>query len=1103
MAECSKKLVILTFFSVGWATALANPEPPIRFVENRNQWPAKIQYAATIPGGQLSLSGDGFHLQFLNQRELEAHHLHSHEPEGSSLQADRMISGVSAGIFFEGANCGLIGQPSDKLPAYYNFFQGSHSDQWASRVRAFGGVRYDDLYAGVDLHVYSKDEALKYDFVVAPMADPRQIQLAYYGVDKLAVLNNGDLEIKAAFTGWLEQRPVAYQLVNGRKVEVSCNYLLRHGKVTFEFPNGYDTCLELVIDPLLIFSTYSGSAADNWGSTATPGENGTLYSAGVTNHFIGTGTTFSGTFPATPGAFQTSYGGLYDVAILKYDSTGQRLLYASYLGGTQSESPHSLVVNANNELVVLGTTGSTNFPTTDNAFDRSFNGGTLAEHVVDYVLGSDIFVARISADGSQLLGSTYLGGSGNDGLNPSSSNLTANYGDQLRGDIITDESGAIYLSSVTSSNNFPAVSGFSNSYRGGMTDAVVVKFDASLSTVLWSNYLGGTGADASHSIKISPSGRIYVAGGTTSPDMFVAAGSYQPAFKGNVDGWIARLNATGAAIERFTFTGTTAFDQVYFIDVNQNEEVFAYGQTNGAFPTTPGVYKNANSGQFVQKFDAGLTTLIFSTVFGSGRGVPDISPTAFLVNDCNNIYLSGWGGSLNHELGFWNSSTTGLPTTADAIQRTTKGSDFYFIVLTDDASEFLYGTFLGGDKSSTHVDGGTSRFDKSGIVYHAVCSGCSAFNSVSAPTSDFPTTPGAWSRLNKSKNCNNAAFKFDLSSLRARIQTNNALLKSPGIRDVCMPDEIVFQNRSTGGQVYEWDLGDGTKITKIDTARITHLYEAPGRYTVKLKALDQGTCIGKDSTAVVIDVSTIHTEVSDDAEICFGSSVRLSATGGATYEWKTKDGSFTSSESGPLVSPEDTTEYFLTATSAKGCVQKDTVKISVVPGIQPDFSFDKVYDCIARPYVTVKNLTETKDGEMFVFDWGDGTQSELNEDQHHYQQDGYYQVKLVTQREFCVYEKQVQVPVFSVMVPNAITPADEGEAGSKNDAFQITFGNPPLTDPDMTIELKIYNRWGNLVYSSADYRGDWRGEGLENGVYYYELTIVGEATCKSWIHLIK
>jgi hypothetical protein len=491
--------------------------------------------------------------------------------------------------------------------------------------------------------------------------------------------------------------------------------MLKNNVVVFNFPQGYDPCYELVIDPLLIFSTFSGSTADNWGSTATPGENGTLYSSGITNHV-----NVGGTFPVTPGAFQTSYGGLYDIAILKYDSIGSHKLYASYLGGSSNETPHSLVMDkASKDLIVMGTTSSSNFPTTTNAFDRSYNGGSpLSTFVIPFPNGSDIIISRISQHGDALLSSTFLGGTANDGLNPAGP-LVRNYGDNMRGDIITDADGNIFISSVTSSTNFPVANSFNLTYGGGATDAVLLKVKADLSIVEWGAFLGGSGYDASHTIKLDKDGNLYAAGGTTSTNFPVTLGAYQSAFAGDTDGWIAHVEKNGSSILQSTFTGTIAYDQVYFTDLSSDGEVYVYGQTNGNMLVTPGVYNNPHSGQFLQKFSSELNTLIFSTVFGSGIGIPNISPTAFLVNDCNNIYMSGWGGNVNSSRNYWQSNTTNMPITLDAFQRTTHGSDFYFIVLTDDASELLYATYLGGNQSSIHVDGGTSRFDKSGIIYHA------------------------------------------------------------------------------------------------------------------------------------------------------------------------------------------------------------------------------------------------------------------------------------------------------------------------------------------------------------------------------------------------
>lgn len=1072
----------------------AQSDPLIRFIENKNQWPRPIDFSARVAGGNMFISPSGFSYVFYDQKKIEALHDRSHQltsMENNLETVDEEVEGQHVRVSFIDSNPDAIARPYGKLTAYYNYFIGSDSSKWASYASSYAGVKYESIYDGVDMKVYSSDEHIKYDFVLRPGTNPSEIRLRYEGAS-LSVLN-GDLWVNASFLKIIEQKPIAYQVINGFRAEVSCAYDLIDNEVRFVFPDGYDTSSELTIDPLLIFSTYSGSTADNWGSSATPGEKGKLYSTGVTNP-----SSAGGTFPATAGTFQTFYGGFYDIGILKYDSTGRSLLYASYLGGTESESPHSLLVNNQNELLILGTTSSSNFPTTTNAFSRTFKGGTAENNTILYNHGSDIFITRISQDGGAMLASTFLGGTSNDGLNPSNSVLTLNYGDQLRGDILADASGNVYISSVTSSSDFPVLNSFGMSYKGGATDAVIVKLNAGLTQVLWGAFLGGNQADASHTIKFDKQNGLFVGGGTASTNFPVTAGTYKTTFSGNVDGWIANISIDGSSILSSTFTGTSAIDQVYFIDLNANDEVYAYGQTSGNFPTTSGVYKNALGGQFLQKFSHDLRILGFSTVFGSGRGIPDISPTAFLVNNCDNIYMAGWGGQTNTRTFHWpGSSTLNMPITAGAIQSTTSGSDFYFIVLTADASQLLYSTYLGGTQSRTHVDGGTSRFDKGGIVYHAVCAGCAAFNATNNPTSDFPTTIGAWSRTNRSLNCNNAAFKLDLSSLRARIQTNTINLKSPGITTVCMPDKIVFQNKSIGGKIFEWNLGDGTLVSKNDTSAVVHQYLNPGPYTIKLRAIDNDTCIGKDSTTVVINVYKPLGSASPDQRICDGTKATLSASGGASYSWMDEFSKLLPPGSTQVVSPDKDTRYFVTIQDSHGCVTKDTVKVSVIPGVDFSFKVRKEYnDCFSRPFIRVTNQTEE---DNTLFDFGDGTTSQERQVSHVYQNDGIYTIRLVAQREFCTFDSSTVLPFYTLMVPNVITPDGDG----KNDTFKIIYGSQPISQSGVKATVLIYNRWGTKVYESTNYQGNWAGEGLQAGTYYYEVTIEGETTCKNWVQLIK
>lgn len=1092
-----RSLLFISLAEVILSAAMAGPG--LQFIENRNQWHAGVDFGSAVPGGKLFINRNSFSYYLIDEQKVRELHEARHHPFGEPVVNDLSKKNIRAHLVqmqWQGSN-NVTPQPFGRNTVYYNYFLGNDSTKWAGHVASYEGALYTNFYRGIDLKVYSQGNNLKYDFIVSPGADPSVITGAYIGADQVSKDAYGDIYIRTQVGEMIEKRPYTYQVIRGKKVQVKCAYRLVNDHVSFYFPEGYDHCETLVIDPLLIFSTYSGSTADNWGSTATPGEHGRLYSAGVT--ILGS----RGSFPATPGAFQVNYGGIFDVAILKYDSLGSKLLYASYLGGKDVESAHSMVMNQQEELLILGTTGSNDFPVSTTAFDKTFGGGSAISNVIDYDNGSDIYIARISSDGSKLLSSTYLGGTANDGLNPSGG-LAVNYGDELRGDILTDNNGNVFISSVTSSTNFPGRNSFDVTYNSGATDAVLVKLSPDLSQVLWSAFVGGSGLDASHTLKLDSNGDIFIAGGTNSNNFPVTAGAYQTLRAGSVDGWIAHVKGDGSSIINSTFTGTAAFDQVYFLDLDEEENVYVYGQTAGgmAFPISAGVYHNTNSGQFVQKLGHDLDTLLVSTVFGSGRGLPDISPTAFMVNECNNLYMSGWGGKINEGSHYWSTDTKNMPLTPDAYQDSTSGSDFYFIVLTDDASQFLYGTYLGGPYSRTHVDGGTSRFDKSGIVYHAVCSGCAAENELGRATSDFPTTPNAWSRTNRSQNCNNAAFKYDLSSLRARLQTNSVKLDMPGLNKICIPDKIVFQNRCTGGKTFEWDLGDGTTVITTDTAAITHQYQNAGQYTVKLKAIDPGTCKVTDSTSAVVYVFIRQSQVQDDDDLCAPVDHKLIATGGVIYYWISDDKTFESTEQNPRVTPTDTTGYYVEITEASGCIVKDTVQLNVIPAVHPEFDVTILGDCVGRPIVLVHNRTEDTGDAQMIFDFGDGHTSEETDVTHTYEEDNTYSITLRGINAFCVYEKEVPVPIYTLKFPNVITP---GYTDNANDRFSIQAGDDVNTTPGdigIPVSLVVYNRWGSKVFESNDYQYNWSGEGLAAGTYYYEATVANK-TCKSWVQIIK
>ena len=1089
------KVIIGLIVGLCYVDVYASGDPGIKFIENKGQWPEQSMFGADIPGGNVYIRNNGFTYIFYDTKAIHERHegyidQKDYLPSGSKAEHHTSEEQLRQHLFtteFIGADLSNV-VALEQEAANYNYFHGNDPSRWVSEAKAFNKILHSAIYPDIDMIIYSESYSMKYDLIVKEGGDPDQINIKYEGLEAM-YLSEGSLFLRTSVNEVQEYQPYAYQWINGQKRRVACEYVLEGSILSYSFPLGYDPCVELVIDPILIFSTYSGSPADNWGNTATYGESGKLYSGGITNHYRGGA--FLGEFPATPGAFQTSWGGVWDVAILKYDSSGSQLEYATYLGGSGSETPHSMIINSKNELIIFGTTSSADFPTTAGAYSNTFLGGSPITPIggVPFDNGADIFVAKLNQSGTKLVSSTFVGGSENDGINPTESLLTKNYGDQQKGEVYIDDADNIYFAASTSSADFFSASTvtFENQYQGGITDAVVVKMKDDLSEMLWGGYLGGAGGDAGFSLRVTQDKNVIAVGGTESVDFPMVVGGLQSVYQGGIDGWVCRIADTGDQIINSTFLGTSDYDQAYFIDVNSAGEVYVLGQTRGVYPVVGNVYNNPKSGHFIHKLTSDLSTTLFSTVFGEENiQRPNIALTAFLVNDCNNLYVSGWGSTNGAFLGnnYVHLDAAGMPTTADALRQTSGGSDFYLMVLDANATSLLYGTYFGGDSSIVHVDGGTSRFDKRGIVYHAVCASCFESNST------FPTTEGAWSRTNGAMGgCNNAAFKFDLASLKARLQTNSIAFDEPGLSTVCIPDDIVFQNLSVGGEVFEWNFGDGAATTRTDTAYIVHNYKTPGLYKVTLRAIDPNTCIGEDLTSTIIEVVKPNITVSDDAQLCAGDSFVLEASGGVSYHWVSSDSTFISGERTPEVSPADTTMYFVTVTGAKGCVVRDTVTLDVIPEVIVEFDVKKIHDCFSRPPVQLVNRSE--EGESFRWLLGDGNTADDDELVYEYEQDGIYQVTLLGTREFCVFEKQVDLNLVTIKVPNVLTPSDKGH----NDVFEIV--------ADSRVDLKVFNRWGKLVFEENDYQNTWSGERDAAGIYYYEADIEGEVICKGWVHLIK
>lgn len=826
------KLFIIVLFSFssffGNAQSIKKPDtklqPFVRFTENKNQWANNIAYRAQLDGGALFIEKSGkltFHLY--DKDYYRARHL------GKILGPNFKFH--SYNLNFIGSNPSPEIKSKNEYSDYENYFVGKSQEQWARNVHHYSELIIENLYNNINALYVGGNQSLKYNFIVKPNGNPDDIKINYTGVDKIK-LKNGALHISTSVSESIEEKPFIYQIIEGDTIEIPSKFVLENNTVSFKLLKDYNHTIELVIDPLLVFAASSGSTSDNFGMTATYDSRGSLYTGG---------TSFGIGYPTTVGAYDISYNGFSgtDVVITKYDSTGTFLKYSTYLGGANSsEIVTSLIVDKNDNLCLYGATGSTDFPTTIGCYDPTFNGGSAISFVfngTNFPGGTDIYVSKLNLTGNTLMASTFIGGAENDGINYNNvittygtpfgpiteyppDSLQYNYGDQYRGEIQIDPALNIYIISSTKSSDFPTQSALDNTL-GGRQDAVLVKFNPTLTGLVFSTFLGGSDNDAGYALALDDTLNIYVTGGTRSSNFPVTPGSYKTVYGGGkCDGYICKIKNTGAYIMHASYIGTNNYDQSYFVQLDNQQNAYVYGQSLGVMPVTGGVYSVANSKQFIQKLNPQLNTLLASTIFGNGSGNINISPSAFSVDCAGNIYLSGWGGNI-----IFLTPTIGMPLTPTAIQSTTDGYNFYLMVLAPNMSSLLFGSYFGGALSQEHVDGGTSRFDKRGIIYQSVCAGCGG-------NDDFPVTPGAWPNLganvNLSSNCNNGVFKIDfqLNTASANISTN--LLSG------CAPATITFTNSGTPGHAYLWDFGSSDTTSIILNPIKT--YTAGGTYTVNL-----------------------------------------------------------------------------------------------------------------------------------------------------------------------------------------------------------------------------------------------------------------------------
>ncbi len=1044
----------------------------IKFSENKGQWNDNVLFRATLDGGVLFIEKDKLTFNFYDKKKYRTLHT------GGAHRADELsFKGHAFQISFINAQKNIHIKKFNEGKDYENFFIGNDSKKWASFVKNYQHLIIENLFAGIDYEVFSSVNGIKYNFIVHKNANAEQIQLKYKGVDKIFIKKK-ELHIQLAFEEIIEKKPYAYQNIEGKIVEVPCEFHLEKNILSFKFPKGYDNNYDLVIDPSLIFAAQSGSTADNFGMTATYDMSGNLISGG---------TVFGPGYPTTIGAYDITYNGStpgsntqIDVVITKYNNTGTNLIASTYFGGSLSEIVTSIIVDNNDNIYFYGATSSSDLPMLLNSWDNTFGGGQLLTFVFNgtsFSNGTDIYIAKMNASLSNLLGATYIGGSDNDGVNHTNvittytsgygtvteyppDSLMYNYGDQYRGEIQLDKNGNVYIFSSTRSNDFPTSANAFDNTLGGKQDAILCVFDTNLSNLIFSSYVGGSNNDCGNSLEVTDSLLVYATGGTTSNDFPTTPIAYSTTYNGGKsDGFIVKIDPFAGTLLRSTYVGTNDYDQSYFVRRDATNRIYIYGQSLGNMPVIGSVYNNPGRHQFISVLDQQLSTMILSTVFGSALNKTDISPSAFAIDGCGYVYLSGWGGNI-----IFLQSTTGMPL-ASPIQSSTDGYNFYLMALQPNLSGLVFGSYFGGPISHEHVDGGTSRFDKCGNIYQSVCAGCGG-------NQDFPVTPGAWpgtpGNPNHSFNCNNGVFKIDFQNPTATSTDTSG----------CAPLTVQFFNNCVNTFQYQWNLGNGV-VTSASLNPIA-TYTNPGNYTVTLVINDSVFCKTKDSTSFIVHVypsisaninytlgcsdsiylnadysttaslqsaqwyvlpttftsnvvSPIFTSttagtytavlvvennygcqdsvqqvfnfqpflplISPKDTICEGESVTLSASGGNVYQWTPTIGIANSNSSVTIANPSVTTVYSVTITDTLHnpiCSKTLTTEITVYPKPIADYSY-ALNPCGGNVYFT--NLSSS-DVTQYYWDFGDGQTSTLQNPIIFYSNGGNYSVSLIVSNNY-------------------------------------------------------------------------------------------------------
>lgn len=603
---------------------------PLLFIENAGQFDAEARFQVQSAQGSLWLAENALWVTILEKAGDE----------------DTARQGCNLRFTFEGAKSTPRLEPFNRLDTHLSYFIGNDPAQWRTDVAVWGGVRYLDLYPGMDLEVSGADGKLTLRWIAQEDADLDQVRLRVEG-GEVTALEDDHLRLTTAAGAY------SLPLIQVSNLQVSAPKIAGALILSpFRTPSAPVTHLAPQASAADLYSTFLGGSANDEGWSIAVDSSGAAYV---------TGNLASLDLPTTSGAFHL--GTSSHAFVVKLAPSGSHLLYAAFFGGTSADSGYGIMVDTSGAAYVTGNTTSVNFPTTAGAFDTSYNDGEYG----------DAFALKLNPTGTALNYATYLGGSNND-----------------FGQAIALRDGAAYITGYTGSANFPATAGaFDANYNGGFYDVFVLKLNATGTALHYATFLGGSEySEYGQSIAVDSSGAAYLTGYTLSGNFPATAGAYDASYGGGSYGdvFVTKLNPTGSALTYSTFLGGSDSDNAYGIAIDSSGAAYVTGYTASAnFPSTAGAYDaNYNSGNdaFVAKLNPTGTALGYATFLGGSNSEKGY---AIAVDASGAAYLAG------------ETSSSNFPITLGAFDSTSNGSaDVFITSLNPAGSALTYATYLGG-----------------------------------------------------------------------------------------------------------------------------------------------------------------------------------------------------------------------------------------------------------------------------------------------------------------------------------------------------------------------------------------------------------------------